>query len=121
MPIFINMTNKINLGKRGEEMAANWLINQGYQIIERNLRLGNQEIDLIAKKLKLIIFFEIKTGNYTKHDLPLKASQQKNLKKAHEKYCQKYQVSPEITRFDLIIIIPKEGIASLEHFKNLGV
>ena len=37
-------------GKRGEELAANYLKEKGYEIIERNYRWKRFEIDLIVKK-----------------------------------------------------------------------
>ena len=114
------MTNKNLLGKRGEEAAAKWLITQGFEIIEKNARLGHQEIDLITRKAGLTIFFEIKTGYYLPGDFPLKKRQQRSLKIARLKYCEKHQISLEKTRFDLIIITPKNSGASLEHLANIS-
>jgi putative endonuclease len=47
-------------GKKGEEMAAAWLENKGYQIVARNWRAGRYELDLVAKKDEVLHFFEIK-------------------------------------------------------------
>lgn len=48
-------------GKVGEQLAAEWLKKQGYQIIQQNWRYGHREIDLIATKNTKLHFFEIKT------------------------------------------------------------
>ena len=36
------------LGKLGEDLAANYLIDKGYQILERNWHSGHKEIDIVA-------------------------------------------------------------------------
>lgn len=75
-------------GKQGEAEAARYLREQGYEILFRNYRYQHAEIDLIAKKGKLLVFVEVKTrtnlsyGNpeefvsYTKAKLVMKAAEQ---------------------------------------------
>lgn len=55
------MTNKKESGNKGEDSAASFLCGKGFQIIERNIRLGHSEIDIVAKNDKYIIFVEVKT------------------------------------------------------------
>lgn len=74
-------------GKQGEEEAVRYLRDQGYEIMTRNYRYQHAEIDLIAKKGKLLVFAEVKTrtnlsyGNpeefvsYTKAKLVMKAAE----------------------------------------------
>ena len=52
-----------DIGQRGEDIAVNFLISQGYRIRDRNLRLGRDEIDIIAFDPvdKVIAFVEVKT------------------------------------------------------------
>lgn len=50
-----------NLGKIGENKAAKFLQQKGYQIIEKNFKSKFGEIDIIAKKNNLIVFVEVKT------------------------------------------------------------
>lgn len=47
-------------GLRAEEVAAQWLMDQGYEIIERNWRTKWCEIDIIAKKNQRLYFIEVK-------------------------------------------------------------
>ena len=75
-------------GKQGEAEATRYLREQGYEIMTRNYRYQHAEIDLIAKKGKLLVFAEVKTrtnlsfGNpeefvsYTKAKLVMKAAEQ---------------------------------------------
>ena len=47
-------------GKEAEEMAVNWLVENGYEILHRNWRWSRFEIDIIAKKNNLLRIVEVK-------------------------------------------------------------
>jgi len=49
------------LGRRGEDAAAEYLAGQGYRILNRNYRAPPGEIDIIAEKDNLLAFVEVKT------------------------------------------------------------
>lgn len=49
------------LGTRGEQAAAEFLISKGYEIIERNWRLSFGELDIIAKQGAELVFVEVKS------------------------------------------------------------
>lgn len=55
------MTYTKQTGDTGEDMAATWLLQNGYSIIERNWRFKHCEVDIIACKENKLHFFEIKT------------------------------------------------------------
>jgi len=55
------MATHNEIGKSGEAIAAEWLKEKGYQILERNWKLGRLEIDLIAAKGEWLHFSEVKT------------------------------------------------------------
>lgn len=52
--------NKRALGNKGELKAENWLIENQFEIVERNLYTPFGEIDLIAKKFDVYYFVEVK-------------------------------------------------------------
>lgn len=54
-------TQKQNIGNIGEELAARFLVKQGYDIVERNYRKPFGEIDIIGRKEGLLHFVEVKT------------------------------------------------------------
>ncbi len=54
------------IGKYGEDLAVRFLRRHGYRILERNIRFSRNEIDIIAKKHKLIVFAEVKTRSTDK-------------------------------------------------------
>ena len=49
------------LGKWGEQLAVDKLISEGWQIVERNWRMGHLEIDIIARRDGVVVFAEVKT------------------------------------------------------------
>jgi putative endonuclease len=55
------MAQHNELGAIGEEMAIKWLIEKGYQILHRNWRYGQYEIDILALKNNFLHIIEVKT------------------------------------------------------------
>ncbi len=58
--VFTSKTQQI--GELGENLAVRYLKSKGFSIIERNFTLKQGEIDIIAKKSKIIYFFEVKSS-----------------------------------------------------------
>ena len=48
-------------GKKAEILAAEWLIDNGYEILHRNWRYSHYEIDIIARKNNLLTIIEVKS------------------------------------------------------------
>jgi putative endonuclease len=64
------MTEKINTGNQGENLAVEYLEKKGYEIIARNFRSRRSEIDLIVKKNNMIVFVEVKTRSSFAYGAP---------------------------------------------------
>jgi putative endonuclease len=52
--------NKKEVGKLGEDLAAEYLAGQGYEIIQRNFQTRAGEIDLVAREGDTLVFVEVK-------------------------------------------------------------
>ncbi|MFZ4438247.1 MAG: YraN family protein, partial [Syntrophales bacterium] len=52
---------RISTGKKGEELAAAYLEEAGYRIIERNYRCLFGEIDMVAEEGETLVFVEVKS------------------------------------------------------------
>ena len=57
-------TKKQVVGSLGEEMAVNFLRENGYTIKDRNIHLSHNELDIIAEDENYIVFVEVKTRSY---------------------------------------------------------
>lgn len=64
---------KTKKGKWGENIASDYLIRKGYRIVERNYRCRLGEVDIIAEKLGVIHFVEVKTRSGNDFGSPLEA------------------------------------------------
>ena len=52
--------NKRTIGADKEQLAAEYLIDNGYTVLERNFRSRTGEIDIIASKDNYLVFIEVK-------------------------------------------------------------
>src|ERR1700694_656236 len=64
------MAQHTDLGKRGEELAADYLIKHGYAILHRNWRHGRYEIDIVAMSRKRPHFIEVNIRSTGKFGRP---------------------------------------------------
>ncbi len=99
------MYNK-ETGNKGEEMAAGYLQQRGFTIVERNWRFRHCEVDIIASKNNRLHFFEIKTRTSDKYGKPEESmtyAKMNCLKNAAEEY--QYQ-NPQwkYIQFDVLAI-----------------
>ena len=96
-------------GSRGERIAREFLLKQGYSITETNVKIGNYEIDFVATHDSRIIFVEVKTRTGDQAD-PFEAIGQKKITRlcrAAETYIQTYDI-PHEPQFDVITITMPE-------------
>jgi putative endonuclease len=110
-------------GVEAEQIAANYLLGQGYIILERNLRLGNLEIDLIAldQKFDEVVFVEVKYLLSDSLGDPSQAVNQVKIKKVlavARIYLKKRQFQ-KAHRFDIISVVGNLQKPRVEHFENI--
>ncbi|MCQ2969158.1 MAG: YraN family protein [Clostridium sp.] len=67
------MSYNKTIGRYGENIAANYLINNGYKILNRNFQTRYGEVDIIGHKDDIIIFFEIKSRYTDSFGAPLES------------------------------------------------
>ncbi|OYU96349.1 MAG: endonuclease [Bacteroidetes bacterium B1(2017)] len=114
-----NEKHNLETGRLGEEMAAEYLVKNGYQILEKNYRFGRVEIDLICCKNKLYVFVEVKCRHtaLVHPELAVDFSKQRNIARAASTYLHKYNIVDPI-RFDIIAINIFQGKADIAHFED---
>ena len=62
-----------SLGQQGEQMTADWYEERGFDIVERNWRSPDGELDLIARLGDLVVFCEVKTRSSDAFGAPVEA------------------------------------------------
>ncbi|MCD4697245.1 MAG: YraN family protein [Bacteroidales bacterium] len=108
------------LGKKGEELAARYLTEKGYRILEKNWRFGKDEIDIIAKHNDTIVIVEVKTRSTDFFGDPEDAvtdRKQQFLIRAAEEYVIQNKIDEEL-RFDIISIIIKNEKQTIRHIED---
>lgn len=103
---------KKTYGDDGESLAVSYLVKEGYQIIARNFRCRQGEIDIVAKDENYLCFIEVKRRKGTSSGHPLEAISPNKIRhicKAALYYLQSAHL-PESTavRFDVVAIIGEE-------------
>jgi len=94
-------------GAAGEQLAAEFLLKAGYQILERNWKFGRKEIDIICLYKHILIFIEVKTRSSVDFGFPEQAVNQKKelaivtTAKAYLRICR----HKGDIRFDVISVI----------------
>lgn len=105
------LTNQYK-GANGENVAAAYLLQKGYSIIERNWRYKHSEIDIIASKENKLHFVEVKTRTSKLFGNPEESVDNKKmnaLKKGAEQYLFQNQQWQHI-QFDVVAIKMKKEL-----------
>ncbi len=116
--------NKIELGKKGEEIAVNFLKNEGFEIIEQNYKYGKGEIDIIAKDPSdnYLAFVEVKTRqnlDYGEPEYAITKNKQRQIRKMAELYLYDKEIEELDCRFDVIAILLEDiDKPSIKHYVN---
>lgn len=114
------MGKHLETGRKGEEIARNYLESRGYIILETNWRFSRAEIDIICKDGEILVFVEVKTRSYDSFGQPeefVSKSKEKLMMDAATVYMHQVNHEWEI-RFDIISIITKGSYHELKHYKD---
>ena len=107
----------IELGKIGEKIAADFLMNKNYTILTKNYRTGKLELDIIAMDRKELVVIEVKTRNSIEFGEPWEAvtlKKQKQIIKATNQYILESNCNLHV-RFDVISIILSSQNEKINH------
>ncbi|MCR4828537.1 MAG: YraN family protein [Bacteroidales bacterium] len=106
------MAKTQEIGKQGEDIARQYLLDHDYEIVETNWRMGHLEADIIAYKDHRLVFVEVKTRKNVTYGSPeefVDHKKQKAYIKLANAYVLKYNRMEEV-QFDIIgILYNNEG------------
>ena len=116
------MQSKKEVGNFGEDLAVNFLKNNGYVILKQNFSCRQGEIDIICKDKKEIVFVEVKTRTNTNYGLPSEAvnkTKQKHLINSAKYYIFLNNLYDKFIRFDIIEIYISNNTYKINHIKQI--
>jgi len=115
------MASHNDLGKRGEQIAKEYLENLGYRILHVNWRYGRAEVDVIADQCGVVIFIEVKTRTSVDYGMPedfVCIKKERQLEYASSGYIEMTNHQGEI-RFDVIaILFENKDIYTINHIED---
>lgn len=117
-------TKPASTGEAGEREAEKFLKREkGFQILERNWRHGQDEIDLIVYDDEILVFVEVKTrraGALVPGYFSVDDRKKRALRRASRAYMKTLKVPPTTSRLDVVEVnYSKEGKWEVLHFSNV--
>lgn len=106
MPEDTMSNERSQLGKRGESIVAHVLQRKGFHICEQNYKTRFGEIDIIACKLDMVIFVEVKmrTSHHFNLSHVVDYSKQRKIIKTALTYIWSSKIAGMIYRFDVALL-----------------
>ena len=109
--------NNVAMWAKGEARAKEYLLKQGYKILETNYKTKIGELDLVAETGNTIVFVEVKARNSVRFGLPREAvtpHKQNRIRQLAMQYARTKKLLNRPLRFDVIELLGDE----LTHIPN---
>lgn len=118
-----NLRNK-SVGKLGEELAAKYLAQKNFKILEQNFHKRYSEIDIVAIDGNTLVFVEVKTRIGTKFGLPEESITPRKLRSliyAAQYYKLVHQELPQAMRIDVVsvLLFSEDKLEKITHYQNV--
>ena len=117
------MAAKDALGRRGEAIAARYLMDSGLTIVDRNWRCPQGEIDLVARDAGELVFVEVKTRSGVGFGHPLESitvAKLARLRRLAAAWCSAHPGDHDRIRIDAVAVIaPRFGPVEVEHLERV--
>lgn len=120
------MRGNRQVGMYGENLAANYLLLNGYDIVDRNFRTRAGEIDLVSKRDNVYTFTEVKTRRSTHYGSPEEAVDQQKWERIQEiasVWLERHKMEPESPfKMDIISVqLNRDGTSQLVRIGDYGI
>lgn len=101
--------NRRGFGSEGESIVHDYLIGQGYRVVDMNYRRGPGEIDVIARQGERVVFVEVKRRTSMRYGRPAEAvtpAKRRRIVKTALLYLQEKHLMDCPVRFDIVELTP---------------
>ncbi len=114
-----------DVGRRGEDLAAGYLVRCGWRVLDRNWRSGRSgELDLVALDGDELVVVEVKTRRGTAFGHPAEAvtvAKLARLRRLTAAWLAAHGTHPASVRIDVVaIVLGPRGDARIEHLVAVG-
>lgn len=114
-------SDRWDLGRRGEDIAADYLRQRGWVVLARNFRAGPRELDLVATRRGVVAFVEVKTRSTTTGGTPLepiRALKRRAVESAARRWILEHGRPGVAYRFDAIAVKVQGDSVHVEHIPD---
>lgn len=113
------MRAKDAVGRYGEDVATAHVRERGWQVLDRNWRCPDGELDLVALDGTELVVVEVKTRRSTAYGAPAEAVTARKLARVRRlaaRWLAAHDVRPASVRVDVVcVLVPRRGAAQVEH------
>jgi putative endonuclease len=114
------MAEHNDLGRKGEDIAAEYLVSHGFRIVEKNWKFDRNEIDIIAVEGNQVVILEVKTrqsNSFLEPEMSVTKDKQRALIRAANAYVRFKRMKQEV-RFDIMTILITGEQAHINHIQD---
>lgn len=117
------MRAKDAVGRYGEDVAARYVQDAGWRLLDRNWRGADGELDLVAMDGSALVTVEVKTRRGVGFGYPAEAVTPRKvarLRRLTAQWVAAHDVRPRSIRIDVIgVLVPRRGAAQVEHLVGI--
>lgn len=118
------MTYQQEIGKFGEKIAADFLLNKGFSLLDQNYHTRYGELDLITSISETIVFVEVKTRTSDAFGTPESSITDAKLERICNAALLWFQDHPDVRddwRVDVVAVTldHRKNIKEIQHFVNV--
>ena len=115
---------KDELGRRGEQVATEYLQRAGFRILDRNWRCAEGEIDIVAVERRVLVICEVKTRSGAGFGTPAEAitrAKRSRLRRLAVRWLVAHGVLFDEVRIDVLgLVTDGSGQFAVEHVRGVG-
>lgn len=112
------------VGLHGEKIAARFLVEAGYEVLDRNWRGTRGELDIVARQGDEVVVVEVKTRSGLGYGHPAEAitpAKLARLRRLAGQWLSEHDVGARSVRVDVVaVILPRAGAATVEHLSGVA-
>ncbi|MET4223265.1 YraN family protein [Oerskovia enterophila] len=118
------MGAKDAVGRYGEKIAARYLVEAGWVVLDRNWRGTRGELDVVARDGDVLVVVEVKTRRGTAYGHPAEAvtpDKLARLRRLTGEWMAAHPVRAGSVRIDVVaVVLPQAGAAQVEHLVGVS-